>query len=148
MRELVASDGTVFLVDEADYLFLQQYTWSTYGPTRKYAQTRIAGRLTKLHRLLCSEALDDVDHIDGNPLNNSRQNLRAATRSQNMHNAKSRGGSSKYKGVSFRKGRWDAYITVNYHRHYLGRFSTEYEAAKAHAEAGLRLVGPYFRGEV
>lgn len=88
----------------------------------------------------------DIDHINGNPLDNRLANLRQATRSENMANSRSaRGKTSKYLGVSFDKsrGKWAAELTTNYKKHRLGRFHSEVEAARAYDVAAMRLHGDY-----
>ena len=75
-----------------------------------------------------------VDHIDRNPLNNQKSNLRVVTRQQNRQNSgPRRGSSSKYKCV-FKSSRqtpkpWCALVEVNDKQHYGGVFATEEEAA-------------------
>ena len=66
----------------------------------------------------------EIDHIDGNPLNNRIDNLREATRAQNARNKK---GS----GVRFDQGRWLARVGINYKTVYLGRYETKEEAVAA-----------------
>lgn len=88
----------------------------------------------------------DIDHINGNPLDNRLTNLRHATRSENMANSRpARGKSSKYLGVSFEKsrGKWAAELTRHYKKHRLGRFDSEVEAAKAYDDAAKHLHGDY-----
>lgn len=75
-----------------------------------------------------------VDHVNGNPLDNRRGNLRFATHSENRMNAKKtiKKCSSRYKGVCYDKNRdlWMAYIDVGGSRDFIGRFDTEIEAAE------------------
>lgn len=89
----------------------------------------------------------DIDHIDGDKTNNSPDNLRLATRSQNNYNArKRRNNTSGFKGVSFDKsrGRWDARIRAEGKTRYLGRFDTA-EAAKAAYDAAAKTLHDTFR---
>ncbi|MAM57148.1 MAG: hypothetical protein CMN25_07425 [Salinicola sp.] len=82
-----------------------------------------------------------VDHINGNPLDNRRRNLRIVTSRQNAQNRAKRGDrcTSKYKGVCLKGGRWFACLYQNYRQVSLGFFPTEREAAEAYdAEARSR----------
>lgn len=76
---------------------------------------------------------DDVDHIDGNRLNNCRDNLRRVSRSQNNLNRHRSCGQSRFTGVSFFKPAklWRAYVTKDGKRKDIGYFKTELEAAAA-----------------
>ena len=79
-----------------------------------------------------------IDHIDRNGLDNSRANLRPATRSQNCCNRKKKPGcASKYKGVHINKklGKWRAAIMFEGNRIFLGDFNTEIDAAQAYDAA-------------
>lgn len=84
----------------------------------------------------------DVDHRDGNRLNNAWANLRSATRSENNQNLPVRNdNTSGHVGVSLCKqtGRWAAYINTKGKRFFLGRFDTQEEASAARREAKCRL---------
>lgn len=86
-----------------------------------------------------------LDHIDRNPMNNSIDNLRLATRSQNNMNQKKRSGAKfKHKGVSkTRDGKWQVATCIDGKTVYLGRFSTEIEAAKAFNEYAKKAYGEF-----
>ena len=74
-----------------------------------------------------------LDHIDINPDNNNIKNLRECTESQNKRNQRKRKGcSSKYKGVTASRGKWQASIRVDGVKRFLGRFVNERDAAKAY----------------
>lgn len=89
----------------------------------------------------------DVDHRDHNGLNNTRDNLRVATRSQNHRNRQKLPGNatSDYKGVSWDKarGRWTAHIKIGGKAKNLGRFEEELTAARVYDAAALRLFGSF-----
>lgn len=90
----------------------------------------------------------DIDHIDGDRSNNAIENLREASRSQNLANqGKNRRGTSKYKGVCFDKnrGKWSAHISFQRKHLALGRFETEEMAAKAYADKAVELFGEFAR---
>ena len=84
----------------------------------------------------------EVDHIDGNKLNNCIENLRQATRSQNNQNVgKNSRCTSGYKGASFHKdtNKWQARIWVNGKRKHLGLYDTVEQASLAYQTAAYQL---------
>lgn len=91
-----------------------------------------------------------VDHIDRDGLNNRRENLRLATRSENGRNQKCRSdNTSGYKGVHWHKGtrKWIAQIRLNGKAKHLGLFKTPEEAHVAYQEAAKELFGEFARFE-
>ena len=87
-----------------------------------------------------------VDHIDRNPLNNTRQNLRLATNAQNQHNTgKWATNTSGYKGVFWHKHaqRWKAVIKIGKRVMWLGTFKTPEAAYQAYCEAVKKYRGEY-----
>lgn len=87
----------------------------------------------------------DIDHADGDPMNNRIANLRLATVQQNMRNTRVRANSRVgIKGV--RKtpfGRFQARITVAHREIYLGTFRTAEEAGQAFKQAALHYHGEF-----
>lgn len=73
-------------------------------------------------------SVDVIDHKDRNKLNNCVENLRITTGSGNQHNR------SNAKGYSFKSGKYEARIRVNYKHIHLGRYDTEDEARTAYLE--------------
>jgi hypothetical protein len=144
-------------VDPEDFYKLIKYKWHARQSSRTYYANRI--EVTKkqrkgisMHRFVMSEALKgygvemQVDHINGDGLDNRKVNLRLATAAQNSRNRRQcRGKSSKYKGVSFikPKGKYVAEITCNGKRMSLGHFKSEVKAAKAYDEAAKKYHGEF-----
>ncbi len=148
------SRGLTAIVDPADHAqVLDAGPWfaCNYGGRTFYAQrnTRGAdGRHTsqRMHTFLTG--WPEVDHRNGDGLDNRRENLRAATRTQNMANTRLRSNNtSGFKGVSFdnRTARWIAAIRLDGHSYFLGRFDVPEEAARAYDAAALRLFGEFAR---
>ncbi len=87
-----------------------------------------------------------VDHKNRNGLDNRRANLRIATPSQNNANSKIPiNNTSGFKGVAFRKKKWEAYIMVNQKKIHLGRFLAKELAAAARSKAGQDYFGEFAR---
>lgn len=105
-------------------------------------------RLMAIAFLNNPENKEDVDHIDGNPLNNNIENLRWCTTSENLRNSKTRTiGASKYRGVSKfgYNGRWRATVSMNNAHIHLGTFKTEIEAADRYDVFVLENYGEFGR---
>lgn len=83
-----------------------------------------------------------VDHIDGNPLNNLRSNLRIATASQNQANRPTNN-STGYRGVYKSNSSYKALISVEGKDIYLGTFPSAMLAAKAYEQAAEKYFGKF-----
>jgi hypothetical protein len=88
-----------------------------------------------------------IDHIDLNPLNNRRSNIRLATRAQNARNSTRRTNTSGYKGVHWHKRlhKWSAQIQENKNHRHLGYFDTAEAAAIAYNVAARKYHGEFAR---
>lgn len=111
-----------------------------------YAGTNIKGKTIHMHRLIVGAKKGQyVDHINGDGLDNRRENLRFCTSQQNSCNKKKARGTSKYKGVSYHKQtrKWRAYITYKRERIYLGCYLTQEDAARRYNSAALKYHGEF-----
>src|SRR6185369_4575086 len=100
MMEIALSRGKVAVIDDADYPLVAPYKWyarRTYGKRRTirwYASTNVPRnegsgkrRTIDMHRVILSpEPGREVDHEDGDGLNNRRSNISAVSHIANMRN--------------------------------------------------------------
>lgn len=149
-REIVLADGRVAVVDAADYELVSRWKWYYHG--KGYAIAHSSGRanwrMVFMHRLLLLPEPDQhIDHVNGNGLDNRRANLRLCTRAQNNANARSRGQTSRYKGVCWDQQRssWSSKTCTNGRTVNLGRFLDEIDAARAYDAAAASIFGPFAR---
>ena len=145
------------MVSDAKFEMVSRHRWYSMTPSRRglswstYACTRINGKTVYLHRFVLGLEPGDkrkVDHIDRNGLNCQDENLRICDASQNSGNSvRHRDGSSRYKGVSYDKGRqkWKAQICQDYKNRLIGRFLTEEEAAAAYDREASKVFGQFSR---
>jgi len=154
MKEIELSQGKRALVDAEDYEGLNQWKWSAlrdkggrcFYAVRSYQDGK-KRQLTYMHRqIMGAQSGQEIDHQDGNGLNNRRANLRFCTRGQNSANRKKRAGcTSEFKGVSWRDKKWRAKIYVHSKQHHLGMFTDEEEAARSYNDAATELFGEFAR---
>ncbi len=153
MKKIKLTQGKFAIVDDQDYEWLNQWNWF-YGGAG-YAIRNITnenGRtILRMHRLILNVPKGmDTDHINFNRLDNRRENLRIATRSQNLYNkVKPRSNTSGFKGVGIRKESktkpYIAFLSTERKRIYLGYHKTAREAAIAYNKAALKYFGEFAR---
>lgn len=156
--EVFTASGRSFAVDIEDYFgVVHPYRWHASekesGSKRYYVQAhdrvnnepRIKKRVW-LHRLILAAPKGvTVDHINGDPLDNRRCNLRLCSTQQNSWNQKARDGTSSLKGVHYdrRRKKWKTEIKMGGKRHHIGRFDSEIEAAQAYEQMSRKLYGEF-----
>lgn len=162
--EIPLTQGYVTIIDaiDADLAGLKWYASKNQHrsiPTAVRQKTLGGGAQSPvlLHRVILERMLgrslvkgEQVDHIDLNPLNNRRSNLRLATGRQNQFNRrKYSNNTSGYKGVSFFKNlnKWVAKINDNGRLRHLGYFDTPEGAYEAYCKAAKELHGEFVRLE-
>ena len=141
-------------MQDHDLWLRHKWGLSRYGYIR---QTKGARRL--LHRLILGLDTEDgsvstfsqecqVDHINGDVLNNTRANLRVCTGNENKKNRRFKmpGTSSKYRGVFFEKANssWRVQISTGGHtKKHIGCFKLPVLAAKAYDDAAKEHFGEF-----
>ncbi|WP_298702471.1 HNH endonuclease [uncultured Brevundimonas sp.] len=114
-----------------------------------YSQVSIDGKTILSHRVIFAMMTgafpsEEIDHKDRDRANNKWDNLKPASRSQNMMNTGLLpSNTTGFRGVSWHKktGAWHAKITVQGVKHHLGYFDTVEEAARAYNDAKVRFFG-------
>lgn len=151
-RLIPLTKGQFAIVDAADFDRLMQWKWHAQRSKHKWYARRgssIKGKRfgMQMHRFILGAPPHlQVDHIDGNSLNNSRRNLRLATNTQNQHNRiLNRNSTSGCKGVGWTHHAWQAQIHVAGRKVYLGRYTNKQDAVAAYVEAAKKLHGEFFR---
>lgn len=131
-------------LDPLDYEWAKQYRWIIHDGTKtRYAKRAIyspgdSDTRVRMHRELMGLPPNDpreVDHKNGDGLDNRRRNLRIVTKAENGANrtAPNRNASSQYRGVCWDERRqvWIAYGSAHRRRRYLGSYASEAEAGRA-----------------
>lgn len=143
--------GMVALVDEQDFEMLTSAarSWG-FHKHKGYALGRVGGRLVWMHRVIMNPPKGmEVDHINGNKLDNRRSNLRLCTRAENAKNIGAPiNNKTGYKGVWYvprLKNKYVSAIGKDGHLRHLGCYPTPEAAAAAYNEAAKRLHGEFAR---
>ena len=152
MKQIPLTQGKFALIDDADFDAVSARKWHAMTdrkrPGKWYAATGIhrssSTRRIYLHRFLMQPPAGlDVDHRDGDGLNNVRSNLRVSTRSQNIANSRGRFNPTGYRGVYKKKTRYFASVKDGKRTIYLGTFDCPIEAAKVRDVEALRRFGEF-----
>jgi hypothetical protein len=151
MKEIPLTKGKSAIVDDCDFEYYSKFNY--YINSEGYAIREVWNGGNKIRLRMHREITNapegmDVDHINGDRVDNRRENLRLCTRSENLMNSRKRDNkSSKYKGVSFFKPvkMWRAYYQLNGRQKTIGYFRDEICAALAYNEAAIATYGEFAR---
>jgi hypothetical protein len=143
MAEIQLINGGTALVDDDDLNLVSRFRWSR--ATGGYIKTSIAKSVNlSMHRLIMvPDRGKVVDHINGNPSDNRKCNLRVCTPHQNSMNRRGQSAKSGFKGVYASRSRWMAILTVDGNQIYLGTFEKAEEAACAYDTAARKHFGEF-----
>ena len=146
------SDGRWALVSSIDVEFLRNYGWvvTPSGYARRGAVKVNRGMHREVMERIIGRPMnrgEEVDHINGNKLDNRRDNLRLAVHAQNMRNQQNRKlGASGYIGVSSTsKGKWRAYLVLDNQQVQAGTFDDPAVAAWFRDQWAIELHGEFAR---
>lgn len=150
MKIIKITKGKEVLVDDEDFEYLNQFKWYFNG---RYALHTTGGRKNpkkiRMHVLINKTPSGyDTDHINGNGLDNRKENLRTATHAENMMNTdKWKTNTSGYKGVHWNKSKkkWIVKFNMNKKEKYIGSFDDINIAIAAYDNAILQYRGEFGR---
>lgn len=156
MKSIKLTKDNVTIIDDGDFINVSRFRWCSLSANGKtYACRGVVNRgrskTILMHREIMGITSSNihVDHINGNTLDNRRENLRVCTHKQNIRNSNKRysHSSSAYKGVCKRSNvkKWHAYIVVDGSQKFLGSYAYECDAAKAYNKAAKDLFGEFAR---
>lgn len=159
MKKIPLTQGKFALVDDEDWEHLSKFHWmarrNRYSNKLKFKwyayrltpRNNYARKTIYLHHEIMKTKL--IDHINGDGLDNRKNNLRKCSRSENQRN-RSVSNNSKIglKGVRFdsRKGRVKRfYATITHEKkiYFLGFFMTKEEAHEAYKQAAIKYHGEF-----
>ena len=140
MKRIKLTKNRIAVIDDEDYERLNKYKWYY---DKGYAKRNIRIGTKRTFRYMHWDVIGkpksglEIDHINGDGLDNRRENLKACTHRMNMMNRrKNDNNKSGYKGVCWHKTsqKWMAQTMVYGRRIYLGVFSNNLDAVKAYKD--------------
>lgn len=152
-KEIQLTQGKVALVDDEDFDYLNQWKWYANNLKGKFYAVRSESINKKytgcllMHRVIMNPTKGlVVDHINGDTLNNQKNNLRNCTHADNIKNQKlSISNKTGFRGVSWHKNNkvYESRIRSNNISYYIGSFNNPIDAAKAYNEAAIKFHGEF-----
>jgi hypothetical protein len=151
MKTITLSDDIHVTIDDDDFDRVAKINWVPVLCGKKTKKVYVMGwckekkRNFYMHRLLTmANSGQLVDHINGNPLDNRKANLRICTPTENCGNMRCNVGKSGFRGVEkTRSGKFRAYIQMHYKNMHLGVKETAEEAARLYDFAAIRHFGEF-----
>jgi ribosomal protein S17E len=150
MKLIPLTQGQFSMIDDEDYKEVIKYNWHAQkGHSGYYANSwskTIKNKKVHMHRLVMNPPENMmIDHVNGNTLDNRKENLRICTNQQNQFNSKkASNNTSGYKGVTHDRGRWKAQIRINGKPTHLGYFNSPEDGHKAYCAAAKKHRGDFF----
>jgi len=146
MKEIYLTQGETAIVDDEDFEEMNLFKWCLCRARNlKYAIRTERGLNQFMHRIIMipPEGMH-IDHINGNGLDNRRENLRVCSNAENHQNIRwNKRNTTGFLGVSKRPWGFAAQIQVGKVKKYLGMFDTAEEAHRVYIDASRRLRGEF-----
>lgn len=149
------TQGLVTVVDAEDFERLSKWKWFaqkvrfTFYAARNIRQANGKWKTARMHRVLMQPSEDmEIDHRNGNGLDNRRANLRICTRQENQHNRKlNKNNASGHKGVywNVQCKKWHPQIQIDGKRMHLGLYDNINEAVAVRKAKEVELFGEFVR---
>ncbi|MDR5802146.1 HNH endonuclease [Caballeronia sp. LZ001] len=151
MKIIKTRRGEEIKVDDADFEELSVFTWSisSRGYARRNVRSNRKNGVEYMHRRLMwltPGGKVEVDHINGDRLDNRRENMRLCTRQQNLWNrGRLSTNTSGFKGVTRASygSRWVAQIDAHGKHYYIGTYDTPEEAHLAYCSKARQFFGEF-----
>lgn len=139
---ILTKKGQKILIDAEDFAKVNQWSWCVNK--KGYAVANVQGKVQKIHMLILGPR-GITDHINGNKLDNRKQNLRKCSAKENARNSRvGKNNSTGYVGIRVTpKSRYKVRIMVNRKEIHLGVFDDLQEALRARHEGELRYFGEF-----
>ncbi len=150
MKTIKLTKNKYAIIDDDQYDSLSLYKWhaALRMKSKWYAVTTINGKKMSMHRFLLEPPKGlEIDHINGNSLDNRISNLRSCTHAQNMRNRKLNiNNKTGYKGVfmSSSKNKYRAQIRANGIAIHLGYFENALDAYKSYLSAATKIDKSFY----
>lgn len=147
MKQIVLTQGQFTVIDDEDFDRVNQHKWY-FDNGRAIKNDKMVdykrGKRILLHRFIMGVTDGQmIDHIDQDPLNNQKINLRFTNKSENgLNRGKNKNNTSGHKGVSFNKRQktWIGQIQINGKKIFLGYYKTKEEANEAYKHRATNLL--------
>jgi hypothetical protein len=149
MKSITMTNGVRTIVDDDMHEMYGKYNWTQHTKGFACRSMKMEGKWKTvfLHRLVMNVPQGkEVDHINGDRLDNKKSNLRICSREDNAKNRMKRYDSQQpFKGIRLRKGRWEVNLQCDKKAYYLGRYNTAIEAAKVYDKYAKKYFGQFAR---
>jgi hypothetical protein len=148
-KEIALSQGKIAIVDDSDYEWLIQWKWCLYncGYAVRNESRKVGHSVILMHsQILRTPQGKCADHVNGNRLDNRRENLRICDFKENSRNSMIRhDNKSGYKGVYWNKTNrsWTTQIAIDGKSFHLGNFQDVKDAALAYDRAAKKLFSEF-----